>query len=75
MEASYRKDCSQVLAHIRTYSLFRSGRLSTNIKLQLYKALIMSVMTYASSIWEHAVDAHLLKLQCLQNGTPHYWKS
>jgi hypothetical protein len=67
METPHRKECSQGLAHIvRTYSLFRSGR-STNIKLKLYKALIRLVMTYASPIWQYAVDAHLLKLQHLQN--------
>jgi hypothetical protein len=33
--------------YIRAYSLFRSGRLSTNIKPVLCKALIRSVMTYA----------------------------
>jgi hypothetical protein len=46
--------------YVRTYySLFKSKRLSANIKLTLYKALIRSVMTYA-------LDAHLLKLQRLQ---------
>jgi hypothetical protein len=33
----------------------------------LYKALIRSVMTYACPTWEYAADAHLLKLQSLQN--------
>jgi hypothetical protein len=33
---------------IRVYSLFKSDRLSANIKLTLHKALIKSVMTYAS---------------------------
>jgi hypothetical protein len=28
---------------------------------------IISVMTYSCPTWECAVDAHLLKLQCLQN--------
>jgi hypothetical protein len=35
-------------AFIRTYSLFKSEDLSANIKLTLYKALIRSIMTYAS---------------------------
>jgi hypothetical protein len=52
---------------IRVYSLFKSERLSTNIKLTLHKALIRSVMTYACSAWELAADTHLLKLWCLQN--------
>jgi hypothetical protein len=53
--------------YIRTYSLFKSQRLSTNIKLTLDKALIRSVMTYACPTWEYAADARLLKLQRLQN--------
>jgi hypothetical protein len=52
--------------YVRTCSLFRSGRLSTNIKLTLYRSLIRSVMTHACPSWEYAADAHLLKLQCLQ---------
>jgi hypothetical protein len=52
---------------VRTFSLFKSGRLSTNIKLTLYKALIRSVMAYAYPTWEYAAGAHLLKLQRLQN--------
>jgi hypothetical protein len=53
--------------YIRIYSLFKSGPLSKNIKLMLYKALIRSVMTYACPTWEYAADAHLMKLQRLQN--------
>jgi hypothetical protein len=52
---------------IRTYFLFKSEQLSANIKLTLHKALIRSVMTYASPAWEFAADTHLLKLQRLQN--------
>jgi hypothetical protein len=52
---------------IRAYSLFKSEHLSTNIKLTLYKALIRSIMTYASRAWEFAANTHLLKLQRLQN--------
>jgi hypothetical protein len=51
---------------IRTYSLFKSERLSGKIKLTLHKALIRSVMTYASLAWELAADTHLMKLQRLQ---------
>jgi hypothetical protein len=36
---------------IRLYSLFKSERLSINIKLTLHKALIRSVMTYAFPAW------------------------
>jgi hypothetical protein len=52
---------------IRLYSLFKSERLSANIKLTLHKALIRSVMTYACPAWEFVSETHLLKLQCLQN--------
>jgi hypothetical protein len=38
--------------YVRTYFLYKSGRLSTNIELALYKALIRSVMTYACSARE-----------------------
>jgi hypothetical protein len=50
----------------RVYSLFKSDRLSANIKQTLHKTLIKSVMTYASPAWEFA-DTHLKKLQHLQN--------
>jgi hypothetical protein len=52
---------------IRLYSFFKSGRISTNIKLTLHKALNRSVMTYAFLAWEFAADTHLMKLQRLQN--------
>jgi hypothetical protein len=58
-------------AFITTYYLFKSIRLSTNIKLTLRKALIRSVMTYACPAWEFATDTHLLKLQRLQNKVLH----
>jgi hypothetical protein len=38
---------------IRIYPVFRSERLSTNIKLTLHKALIRSAMNYA---WEFATS-------------------
>jgi hypothetical protein len=34
-----------LLTYTGTYSLFKSGRLSTNIKMKFYKTLIISVMT------------------------------
>jgi hypothetical protein len=52
---------------IRVYSLFKSERLSANIKLTLHKALIRSVMAYACPAWEFAADTQLLKLQPLEN--------
>jgi hypothetical protein len=52
---------------IRIHSLFKSERLSTNIKMTLHKALIRSTISYVCSTWEFAADNHLLKLQRLQN--------
>jgi hypothetical protein len=57
--------------YVRTCSLFKSGDLSTNIKLTHYEALIRSVMAYDCPIWEHAANDHLLKLQDLQNRVLH----
>jgi hypothetical protein len=50
-----------------TFDRRLTERLSTNITLTLYKALIRSVITYASPTWEYAADGHPLKLQRLQN--------
>jgi hypothetical protein len=52
---------------IKVYSLFKSERLSANIKLTLHKKLITSVMIYACPDWELAADTYLSKLHCLQN--------
>jgi hypothetical protein len=49
------------------YSLFKSERLSDNIKSTLHKALIRSVMTNACPAWEFGAESHLLKLQRLYN--------
>jgi hypothetical protein len=49
------------------YSLFKSERLSANIKLTIHKALIRSVMIYAYPARDFAADTHLMKLQRLQN--------
>jgi hypothetical protein len=49
------------------HSLFKSLRLSANIKLNLDKTLIRSVITYACSDWELTADTYHLKMQCLQN--------
>jgi hypothetical protein len=44
------------------YSLFRSERLSANIKLKLYK-----VLTSAFNAWEFSADIYYFKLHRLQN--------
>jgi hypothetical protein len=64
IEMSEAKGCR---AFIKTYFLFRSGHLSTSIKLTLQADRIRSVMTYACPDWELAADTHLLKLQRVQN--------
>jgi hypothetical protein len=51
----------------RIYSVLRNERLSANLKLTLHKAVIRSVITYASPAWELAADTFPLKLQRLQN--------
>jgi hypothetical protein len=51
---------------IRIYPLFKSERLSVNIKLALHKALNKSVITYAWTTWELPADTYLLKFQRLQ---------
>jgi hypothetical protein len=52
---------------IRIYSLFKSERLSANIKLTLYKTLVRSIITSACPVWELAVNTYLLKFQRMQN--------
>jgi hypothetical protein len=47
-----------VRTFIRVYSLFKSERLSANIKLTHHKALIRSVITYACLAWELAAAVH-----------------
>jgi hypothetical protein len=49
------------------YSLFKSERLSANIKLTLHKTLIRSEMTFACTAWQFAANIYLLKLKRLQN--------
>jgi hypothetical protein len=52
---------------IRIHSLSKSKSLRAKIKLNLHKALIRSVMTYACPAWELAADTHFLNFQRLQN--------
>jgi hypothetical protein len=47
---------------IIVYSLFKSERLSANIKLTHHKALIRSVMTYTSPALKFVAHTHLMKL-------------
>jgi hypothetical protein len=52
---------------IRINPLFKSERLSINIKLTLHKDLVRSAMAYACPPWEFEAETHLLKFQCLKN--------
>jgi hypothetical protein len=56
---------------IRIYFLFKSERLSANIKLTFHKALINSIMTYGCPAWELAADTYRLKLEPMQNKILH----
>jgi hypothetical protein len=53
--------------YIRAYSIFKIKHMSVNIKLIVFRSLIRSIIAYASSTWEFAVDIYLMKLQCLHN--------
>jgi hypothetical protein len=53
--------------YMRTYSIFNSKHLSTNIKLIVFRALIRSIMIYACLTRELAADICLMKLQGLKN--------
>jgi hypothetical protein len=66
METPYQKVLAKALRmHLRTYSLFKTEHLNTNIGLMIYKTLIRLAMTCPT--WEYAADTDLLKLQRLQN--------
>jgi hypothetical protein len=58
----------------RTYSLFKSERLSTNIILTLHKALTRSVIIYTCPASELAADTYPIKLRCLQKKFSAHWK-
>jgi hypothetical protein len=59
---------------IRVYSLFKSERLSASIKFTLHKALIRSVMTYASPGWEFCGHPSNEIAVPAKQGTPHNWQ-
>jgi hypothetical protein len=58
-------EAKSFITFIRIYSLFESKCLSAKIELNLHKALIISVMTYACPARKLAADT--LKFQVLQN--------
>jgi hypothetical protein len=59
--------------YIRTYSLLRSGRLSTNIKLTLHKALTRSVMPVPPGSMRRTLILEIAGLA--EQSAPRYWKS
>jgi hypothetical protein len=74
MEITYRNDhCQGPMYIFCIYPILKSECLSVITKLTLYKVLIGSVLTYACPAWEFSAESHLLKLQCLQNSSPHHW--
>jgi hypothetical protein len=50
---------------IGMYSVLKSERLNTNLKLILHKPLIRSIMTYDRSVWELATEIYFSRLQPL----------
>jgi hypothetical protein len=52
----------------RIYSLFKSERLSANIKLTLHKPLVRSVMTYNSPVGIYLLKLHLMQNKVLRIG-------
>jgi hypothetical protein len=69
METPYRKDRSQGLAHVRTYSQLKTEPLSTNINLKLYRTLIRSHLGLCGGRSPLGIAAPVE--QC----TRRYWKS
>jgi hypothetical protein len=61
-------------AFIRTYSLFKSKRLSTNIKLTLHKALVRSIMTCLSRLGIRGRYPSVKIATPAKEGSPHHWQ-
>jgi hypothetical protein len=59
-------------AFIRAYSLFKSERLSANIKLTLRKAFIRSIMAYASPAWDFAASVEIAAPA--KQDSQHHWQ-
>jgi hypothetical protein len=58
---------------LRIYSLFRSERLSTNIKLVLHIAFINSILTYVCPAWEFSVDTLSYEIAAFaKHGSPYH---
>jgi hypothetical protein len=55
---------------LHVHSLFKSERLTANIKATLHTALIKSIMTCDCPAWQFAADTKILRLQRLQNKVP-----
>jgi hypothetical protein len=59
---------------IRICSLFKSERLSANIKLTFHKALSRLVMTYACPAWEFETRIPLKIAALAKQDSAHHWK-
>jgi DUF2075 family protein len=61
--------------YVRTYSLFKSLRLNTNIKLTLCRAVIKSVMTCLLHLGVRGGRSALKTAAPAEQSTPRYWRS
>lgn len=68
MENPYRTtEVKSFRTFVRVYFLFRSDRLSCDVKIAVRNALIGYMMTYACPAWEFTADIEVLNLQHLRN--------
>jgi hypothetical protein len=67
------KEAKAFREFVRTYSLFRSERLGTNIKLTFHSALVWSAMTYTCPTWKFATESFVETVTPAKQGSPHHW--
>jgi hypothetical protein len=60
--------------YISTYSVFKSERLSTNNKLNLHKALMRNIMTYACPALSLRRQPSTEIAAPAKQNSPHHWK-
>jgi len=64
LKTTARKALNRLLA---LYPLFRSREITIEAKINIYKMMIRSILTYAAPAWQHAAMTHHLQLQRVQN--------